>query len=741
MPPSLGHLLGNMKEQFLPALLERGQAVLRSRRFALLIALAAIASVMATYITVTQRGGDVEIVYLLLNLDIVLLLLLGTIVARRLVVLWSRRKAGVAGARLHARFVFIFGLLAAVPAILMAVFSAVFFYFGVQAWFNDRVKTAVNESLQVAQAYLSEHQQVMRADILAMANDMTREALVLNDNQRAMDQMVRTQSYIRNLPEVVVFTSVGKVLARSHLSFLPSSLFISDDNLDKAKSGEVVMITDPEDDENPVDDNRLRALVKLNGFVDTYLFVGRQVDGQVLEHMETVEKAVAEYTALDGRRSQVQMSMTLLFMAVSFLLLLAAIWAGFFLAEGMTQPIAALIRGAEKVRKGDLSVRISETGREDEMDVLARAFNRMTHQIQSQRDELISTNRILDERRRFTEAVLAGASSGVVGLDAEGRITLANARAAQLLDYKFEALAGQSFLDILPEAAPLLNGETEKGQMQIDLAQKRDASVRTLLIRLTEPSDKSGDMVVTFDDISALVTAERKAAWADVARRIAHEIKNPLTPIQLSAERLRRRYLKQIKKDPEIFEECIDTIGRQVKDIGRMVKSFSAFARMPEPVKQVENFLDIVKDALVLQQQGREKIKFDVQYPRVKNVPVYCDRGQIGQVLTNLIQNGVDAIADAGRKKGEILVQIKYSKKNNEVSVIVEDNGTGLPDKTQQELLEPYVTTKQKGSGLGLAIVKKILEDHDGGITLEGRGKKHGARAEIRLPLYQENEA
>jgi len=731
-----------MKEQFLPALLERGQAILRSRRLALLIALAAIASVLATYITVTRRGGNVESVYLLLNLDIVLLLLLGTIVARRLAVLWSRRKAGVAGARLHARFVFIFGMLAAVPAILMAVFSAVFFYFGVQAWFNDRVRTAVNESLQVAQAYLSEHQQVMRADILAMANDMTREALVLNDNQRAMDQMIQTQSYIRNLPEVVIFTSAGKVLGRSHLSFLPSSLFISDENLNKAKGGEVVMIADPEKDgEDSVDDNRLRALVKLNGFVDTYLFVGRQVDGQVLEHMETVEKAVAEYTALDGRRSQVQMSMTLLFMAVSFLLLLAAIWAGFFLAEGMARPIAALIRGAEKVRKGDLSVRIPETGREDEMDILARAFNRMTHQIQSQRDELVSTNRILEERRRFTEAVLAGASSGVIGLDADGRITLANARAAQLLDYKFEALAGQPFLDILPEAEPLLKGQTEKGQMQIDLAQKRDASVRTLLIRLTEPSDKSGDMVVTFDDISALVTAERKAAWADVARRIAHEIKNPLTPIQLSAERLRRRYLKQIKEDPEIFEECIDTIGRQVKDIGRMVKSFSAFARMPEPVKQAENFLDIVKTALVLQQQGHEKIKFDVQYPRVKNVPVYCDRGQIGQVLTNLIQNGVDAIAEAGRKKGEILVQVKYSKKNNEVSVIVEDNGTGLPDKTQQELLEPYVTTKQKGSGLGLAIVKKILEDHDGGITLEGRGKKHGARAEMRLPLYQENEA
>jgi len=736
MQTSLGHFWGNMKEQFLPRLAEPVRRIFRSRRFAVLVAVAAVASVIATYVTLTQHGGDFEKVYLLLNLDIILLLLLGAIVARRLATIWSRRKQGVAGAQMHARFVFIFGLLAAVPAILMAIFSAIFFYFGVQSWFNDRVRTAVNESLHVAQAYLEEHQQVMRADILAMANDMTRESHILHDSPEAMDSMIRTQSYIRNLPEVVVFTSTGEILGRSHLSFLPASLFISDENLEKARQGEVVMVK--QDDEG-----RLRALAKLNGFVDTYLFVGRLVDGKVLDHLETVERAVAEYTALDGRRSQVQMSMTLLFMAVSFLLLLAAIWAGFSVAEGMTQPIAALIRGAERIRGGDLSVKIAETGREDEMDVLARAFNRMTHQIRSQRDELISTNRILDERRRFTEAVLSGASSGVVGLDGEGRITLANARAAELLDYDREALAGQVFTDILPEAALLWDGEGGKGSLQIDLPPTREAGPRTLLIRLTDPSDEGGDRVVTFDDISALVTAERKAAWADVARRIAHEIKNPLTPIQLSAERLRRRYLKQIKKDPEIFEECTETIVRQVKEIGRMVKSFSAFARMPEPVKAVENFMDIAKEAVVLQQQAREKISFKVKYPRVKNIPVYCDRGQINQVLTNLIQNAVDAVTEAHQNgDGEIFLEVRQDKKDGKLFVIIEDNGAGFPEKTQQELLEPYVTTKQKGSGLGLAIVKKILEDHDGTIMLDERDKnKRGAKVEIGLPLYREAKA
>jgi len=731
---SLGHLLDKMKEQFSKNMFELGQKFLRSRRLAVFIALSAVTSVVATYVTLTQRAGDVDVVYWLLNLDIVLLLLLGAIVARRIVRVWTRQKEGAAGAQLHARFVFIFGLLAAVPAILMAIFSALFFYFGVQAWFNDRVRTAVNESLQVAHAYLKEHQQVMRADVQAMAQDMNREALLLQENETAMNRMIQTQSRIRNLPEIVVFTSEGDVLGRSHLSVLPDELLISDENLAQAKDGKVVMLAQDEQD-------RVRTIVKLSSFVDTYLFVGRLVDGKVLQHIDTTEKAVMEYAALDGRRSQVQLSMTLLFMAVSFLLLLAAVWAGFYLADGMTRPIAALIRGAERVRSGDLSVRISETGRSDELDILARSFNRMTHQIQSQRDELVTTNRILDERRRFTEAVLAGASSAVIGLDKEGGIILANARAGRLLDCDHDELKDKAFLKVLPEAAPLFDGDAEMTQLQIDIIRKHDAVTRTFLIRLTGAAEQSDERVITFDDITPLVMAERKAAWSDVARRIAHEIKNPLTPIQLSAERLRRKYLKQITEQPEIFEECTETIVRQVKDIGRMVSSFSAFARMPDPVKTHENFLDIFKDAVVLQEQAHEKIFFDIKYPRVKNVPVYCDRGQMNQVLTNLIQNAIDAIAEDKDCNGELVLQLKCDKKAGEAIVTVTDNGPGLPEKTQQELLEPYVTTKKKGSGLGLAIVQKILEDHDGYITLKNNGKKRGVQAQIRLPLYIEDSA
>ncbi len=739
---SLGHFLTNIKSRFLTGAFIKVLAILRliyrSRSFSIFIAIAATISVIATYITLTKssasnHNGDVDAVYWLLNLDIVLLLLLGAIIARRVAKVWIRRKQGVAGAQLHAKFVFIFGLLAAVPAILMAIFSAVFFYFGIQSWFNDRVQVAVNESLHVAQAYLKEHQNVMKADILAMANDMNREAAILQENVQAMNRMVQTQSQLRNLPEIVLFTSTGEVIARSNLAFLPEIVSIPDDVLKKARNGDVALLTND-------GDNRIRAIVALNGFIDTFLFVGRMVDRIVLQHIETTEKAVAEYTALDGRRSQMQLSMTLLFMAVSFLLLLAAVWAGFYLADSMTKPIADLIKGSERLRSGDLSVRIEETGKADELDILAKSFNRMTSQMQRQRDELVSTNRVLDERRRFTEAVLSGASSGVLGLNTKGEITLANTQAAKLLDCKKNDLVGQALLDILPEATPLFNGTTDKKQLQINIPKKKDAGLRTLLIKVTAQSDDSDELVITFDDISALVTAERKAAWSDVARRIAHEIKNPLTPIQLSAERLKRKYLKQITKEPEIFVECTDTIVRQVKEIGRMVNSFSSFARMPEPIKQAEDLIDICKDSIVLQQQAHTDITIETKYPRKKDIQILCDRGQIGQILTNLLQNSIDAIHDAKEKNGHIILQIKHNKKANEVAIIVEDNGLGLPKKTQQELLEPYTTTKQKGSGLGLAIVKKILEDHDGFITLNNRSKNiRGTNVEIRLPLHLED--
>lgn len=705
----------------------------RSRLGTFYLTIAAGVSCVATYIAMTRRAGDTNTAYWLLNLDLVLLLVLGTIIGREVARLWTERKRGIAGARLHTRLVLRFSLLATVPAILMAVFSSVFLYFGVHAWFNDRVSTAINESLEVAQAYLKEHQQVMRADVLAMANDLNRSAIELMANPVALNQMVQTQSFLRNLSEAMIFQSDGKVLARSRLAFSLEMDTVPQKILDSAQDGDVILL-------NSDNSDRIRAIVKLDHFFDSYLYVSRLVDPEVLQHMQTVQDAVREYTTLEGRKTQMQIVTTSMFVAVALLLLLAAIWYGLTFSENLVAPVSLLILAAERVRSGDLSARVADPKDDDEIGILGRAFNRMTSQLQGQQLELLAANRMLDERRRFTEAVLSGASSGVVGLDSQGVITLANAMAEELLQGDAGAmLTGRKIADFIPEADDLLQKAVHHADrawpLQMEYA-VGNGPRKTLLVRVTAEQGGRG-AVATIDDISNLVSAQRKAAWADVARRIAHEIKNPLTPIQLSAERLRRKYLPQIKDDAETFEKCTETIIRQVNDIGHMVNEFSAYARMPVPVKRAENVVDICQDALILQRQAYPDIRFGF----IAGTPVieaHCDRSQLTQVITNLLQNAIDSIHERqAARPGDGLIKVILEEKGSNILISVEDNGMGLPEKVKNQLMEPYVTTKKKGSGLGLAIVKKIMEDHDGSIAIEDNIEqeiKSGAKAVIVFP-------
>ena len=704
-----------------------------SRRVAVFLTVAAVLSCIATYIVLTKRSNDIDTVYWLLNLDLVLLLLMGTVIAHQIARLWSERKRGIAGAKLHVRLVLVFGVLAAAPAILMAIFSSIFLYFGIHVWFNDRVSTAIHESLEVAQSYLKEHQQVMRADALAMANDLNREAAELMGNQETFNEYMQTQSQLRNLPEAIVVTSNGKTIARSRLSLTLELDNIPQKVLQEAQRGDVVLMTGDDHD-------RIRALVSLDRFFDSYLYVGRLVDANVLAHIQTTENAVREYTTLQGKKSQLQVSVTAMFMAVALLLLLAAIWFGLVFAEQLVTPISALILAAERVRTGDLGVRVPESAQDDEIGLLGRVFNRMTGQIKGQRDELIAANKMLDERRRFTEAVLSGASSGVIGLDSNGFITLANSRAEELLlgDSR-RGLAGAKLVDFIPEAVELLQKAGQHpdkpASLQLEFA-VGNGPRRTVLLHIT--TERGGDgAVATIDDISALVSAQRKAAWADVARRIAHEIKNPLTPIQLSAERLKRKYLPQIHDDSETFEKCTDTIIRQVNEIGHMVNEFSAYARMPVAVKQPENIVAVCQDALVLQRHAHSGMRFGF----IAAEPVIeanCDRSQLTQVITNLLQNAIDSIHERQQQTpGEGNIKLVVEQKGDNISVAVEDNGIGLPEKVRSQLLEPYVTTKKRGSGLGLAIVKKIMEDHEGSVVLEDsvrQDTEYGAKATIVFP-------
>lgn len=689
---------------------------------------------MTGYLPVAKGAWTI---LLLLNLDLILLLGLSSLIARRLVILWAAHKRGIAGAHLHARLVALFSLVAVTPTIVVATFSVLLFDFGLQGWFSDRVRTAVEESFAVAQAYLLEHRQTINADALAMAQDINRQSSLLTINPQRFNQVLDNQVGVRSLTEAMIFDTAGRVLGRAGFSLmLEFNPEIPDWAMKQAQSGEVVILTAETED-------RVRALVRLDGFYNTYLVVGRLIDPRVLSHIDTTENAARLYQELEGKRSDVQITFALIFVVVALMLLLAAVWVGLAFANNLTRPIGKLIAAAERVGSGDLTARVEdETGR-DEISTLAQAFNRMTGELSSQRYALLDANRQLDERSRFIEAVLGGVTAGVIGLDSKGEITLPNRSACELLSVTPEDLRGRKLAEAVPEMAELVEQARRRPERLSErtITLFRNGSARRLLVRVTAELDESKviGFVVTFDDITELLSAQRTAAWADVARRIAHEIKNPLTPIQLSAERLQRKYEGEIKSDPETFKLCTDIIVRHVGDIGRMVDEFTAFARMPAPSMEKENLVELAAQAMFLQQGAHPDIEFVFERDD-ESVIAVCDQQQIGRALTNLLQNAVDAVH--GRPTGKKpldpgCVTLRLINDGTMHAIEIEDNGRGLPKAERHNLTEPYVTTREQGTGLGLAIVKKIMEDHGGDLIL-GDSPSGGARIRLVFPLPEE---
>ena len=709
-----------------------------ARKLAITLALAALAAGIVTYAVFSGNppdGPEPRTVLAILLVDLVLLLSLGAIVARGLVRLWAERRRGSAGSQLHVQLVAWFSIVAVAPAIIVAVFSALFFNLGVESWFSDRVRTALQESLAVAEAYTNEHRKVIQGDILAMATDLSRQAPRLMRNPNLFNQVVTAQARVRSLSEAIIFSGDGEIIARTPLSLgLPSGIDRAA-ALGKAAQGDLVFLTSGNED-------RVRALIRLERFIDSYLYVTRYVDPRVSLHADRTRRAVAAYERLEGERFVIEATFAIIFIVVALLLLLVAVWLGLTFAGRMFRPIGALIAAAEEVRGGDLSVRVPEGDDENEIRNLSRAFNRMTSQLESQRGELVVANRRLEDRQRFTAAVLEGVSAGVIGIDPDGRINLPNRSATALLGIEAEALIGRPFGEAIPEMAALLDAarRTSRRLVQDEITVARHGTPpRRLLVRVTvEIADaEMMGFVVTFDDVTELATAQRTAAWADVARRVAHEIKNPLTPIRLSAERLKRRYSGEIQTDPDVFARCTDTIIRQVVAIGRMVDEFSAFARMPSPVLKPENAVELVRRALFLQREAHPEIEFVGELP---DEPLWlrCDERQIGQVLTNLLQNAVQSIAareaPAGGELGRGRIETRAFEIDQQVVLEVLDNGRGLPVAERDRLFEPYVTTRAKGAGLGLAIVRKIAEDHGARLSLGDRAGG-GACARIVFPV------
>ncbi len=713
-----------------PLLRERLATFELERRIALGLTAAAILLGTLTFLSIASSppsGGGLEQVLRLLNLDLMVLLALGAVVGRRLWMVLRERRRGLAGSRLHARLVTLFGVLAATPGVVVAVFAAGFLSAGLEAWFSQRVATALDNSLRVARAYLEEHKATIRADALAMAADLGRELPYYLGDPVRLQRLVDAQAALRDLSEAVVFEAGGRVLARSGLAFTLEVDRLPLDALERADRGEVVVLTSELDD-------RVRALLRLEGLGGLYLVVGRFVDPQVLGFVTRTEEVVGEYETLRRERREIQIRFTLVFATVVLLIVLAAVWTGLQLADRLASPLVRLAGAAERLRQGDLAARVPEEGAVDEIGVLCRTFNRMAARIEQQQRELVEANRKLDARRRFIEAVLTGISTGVVGLDADRTVRLLNPHARALLAADGPDPVGRPLAEVMPEAEELFARLTRPGAVvEQQLTLLRAGRQHVLLVRLAAQSEggRIGGYVLTFDDVTELILAQRQAAWAEVARRIAHEIKNPLTPIRLSAERLQRKYAERIGEGREAFERAIATIVHQVDAIGRMVAEFSAFARLPRPRMGRVELMELVAEAVELERARTSRITIDWQ-PPAEPLPLLADREQIIQALTNLLKNAVEATLEARPEGGRVVV--RAWREGPCAVVAIDDEGPGLPPGERHRLFEPYVTTKRRGSGLGLAIVRRIVEEHGGRVELADR-PEGGACARLMLPI------
>jgi two-component system nitrogen regulation sensor histidine kinase NtrY len=698
---------------------------------------------LATFLILTNltpiapREG---VVYVVLFVNLLLIVAMVAIIAVHGIGLWRAWEKKVPGARLHARIVVLFSLIAALPALLLAIAATTTFSRALDNWFNQQTMSIVQNSLNVAHAYLDEHGQVIRTDIVNMAKDLDDAAPAVANDARKFRELMFAQAGLRDLPVAYVVDAKGAVkvavLEDEKIPYVapPEHLIRA------AEGGQVPLLM-------PSDTYRVAALAKLRGYPDAYLYVARGVDPEVVKHLRRTEAGVRTYESLRQVRGGLKFAHGMMYFMISLTALLAAIWVGIWFAGRFVAPIRRLISAAQHVTKGNLKVELPIRRGEGDLRRLSMNFNTMTKELERQRTDLVTANTQLTERRRFMEAVLSGVSAGVIGLDRHDRITLANRSAEKLLGLDGSKLIGRPLAEAVPEFAAMLSGAEEyKGRPQHQVTLIIGGEERNFSVRVTheEQGEEDYGSVLTFDDVTELVSAQRTSAWADVARRIAHEIKNPLTPIQLSAERLRRKYGKMITEDVETFERCTDTIIRQVGDVTRMVDEFSAFARSPKPQMEEHDIRDVVRAAVLDRQMAGADIAFDTKVGK-EPIVVTCDRRLISQAVINLVKNAQEAIQayaeSADREPGWAgRIETNVRRNANRVDIEVIDNGPGLPKHNRSKLLEPYVTTKgRKGTGLGLAIVQKSVEQHNGSLSLEDAppapGRTHGALMRISLPV------
>ncbi|WP_338050041.1 PAS domain-containing sensor histidine kinase [Pseudooceanicola aestuarii] len=692
-----------------------------------------------------DQGAAAQSLRLVLLADLVYVLVVAALVLQRVARMIAARRAQSAGSRLHLRLTGVFALMALIPTVTVAIFAALTINIGLEGWFSDRVRQVVGASLSAARAYEDEHRQDLRDDANALADllDSTRDAQFFIGDAELRQVLTSGQAQIqRGLKEAFVIDGAGEIRARGERSYLFDFEQPQPAQMVQAEAEGLLIIED-------WDNNEFRALVALDRFPDRLLYVSREVDGQILNLLDDTQETVRLYQQLESERGRVLFEFGLLYLGFAVILILAAVWLGLWFAERLSRPVGRLTGAAQRVGEGDLNTSVYEEEGDDEIALLSRYFNQMTRQLKQQRDTLLTNTRQIEQRRRLFDSVLSSVTSGVVGLDAKGRVTFVNRSAERLLDWH-EEKQDMALAVAVPEFGALYEqlragpGEVVQDEVKVS----RNGRMENLLVRMSTRRNAEGrreGYVVAFDDVTDLVAAQRMAAWGDVARRIAHEIKNPLTPIKLSSERIRRKFGRHLDAEQEAaLESLTDVIIRQTDDLRRIVDEFSKFARMPQPEPRDEDIADLLGRAVTLQESGQPDVAFATDIPD-SAVPAELDATMIMQALTNLIKNAGEAtqtLREKGAPDGyapQIRVSLRADAASGQAEIRIADNGVGLPE-DRARLFEPYVTTRDKGTGLGLPIVKKIVEEHGGSLILDDAprfdGAAHsGAMAVIRLPL------
>ena len=699
------------------------------RRYGFAVAYAATALVTVGAVALTAAGPGARSLerasrfgVTALSLNLAAIVVLAAVGARRVHGLFGERTSD-AGVRLHRRFVGLFALAAVAPAVVVALFFGLLITRGVEDWFSVRVRGAVETSAQVARAYVDDQISGIQRRLTPIAQELNHAEPAFERGRLGFGRFLLAEMAVYDFDAVYLIDHEGRVLARAEQPGAPPYLVPPREML-RDQGADAPLRLDAND--------MARAVFRLRAYPDAFVYVVRPLGEGYIRQLRKSEASVLAYRDAERSRERIQAVFALSYVSTALLVLIGAVWLGVAAANQIATPVGRLVQAADRVAAGDLTARVP-TGREPaEIAVLSRAFNRMTGDLDAQQEALRAAGEEARGRRDFIEAVLSGVSAGVIGLDRASAVSAINGRALGLLGLAGEVVLGRTLADAAPELVEVAERARRGADAETEVDVVRGADARRLRVRASAGPDAG--LVLTFDDITRLLAAQRNAAWRDVARRIAHEIKNPLTPIQLSAERLRRKYRKEITADLETFDRCTDTIIRQVGDIGRMVDEFSAFARMPQPEFAAEDAAELVRQAVFAQRVAYPDVAVELAEP--PPVPVWADGRMVGQALANVLKNAGEAVAarmtaEPGHP-GRIDVRIEL--RPDLASIVVEDNGPGLPARDRDRLTEPYVTTREKGTGLGLAIVKRILEEHGGDLALGDASVLPGARAVLTLP-------